>query len=145
MPSSCLLVHKTSPYFSTNIYSINLFVTSFDSQLSFSPRLWLMLLTIIKWNQQTFCVKHFEKVTSIFDAMTEIRAIAGALLLSSFLTLISHFLSISLSCSSIRAHHGIRRTKEMKRFMLYSLYAWGFPFVMVSSVVLFSHIYFYLN
>lgn len=60
MPSSCLLVHKTSPYSSTNIYSINLFVTSFDSQLSFSPRLWLMLLTIIKWNQQTFCVKHFD-------------------------------------------------------------------------------------
>lgn len=23
--------------------------------------------------------------------------------------------------------HGIRRTKEMKRFICYSLYAWGFP------------------
>ena len=33
--------------------------------------------------------------------------------------------------SSVRTHHGIRRTKEMKRFLYYSLYAWGFPFVLV--------------
>lgn len=61
--------------------------------------------------------------------MAEIRSVTGALLLSSS----HHF----ISCSSIRTHHGIRRTKEMKRFMLYSLYAWGFPFIMVCFVVLF--------
>lgn len=38
--------------------------------------------------------------------------------------------------SSVRNHHGIRRTKEMKRFMYYSLYAWGLPFVLVSSHIL---------
>lgn len=34
---------------------------------------------------------------------------------------------LSLFSRSIRMSHGIRRTKEMKRFIYYSLYAWGFP------------------
>lgn len=32
--------------------------------------------------------------------------------------------------SSMRMTHGMRRSKEVKRFIYYSLYAWGFPFLM---------------
>lgn len=38
-------------------------------------------------------------------------------------------------CSSLRIVHGIRRTTETKRFIIYSIYAWGFPLIM--SIVTF--------
>ncbi|CRL01349.1 CLUMA_CG014319, isoform A [Clunio marinus] len=41
---------------------------------------------------------------------------------------------------SIRMSHGIRRTKEVKRFFCYSLYAWGFPcLVTIHTYMLDSH------
>ncbi|CAO1344995.1 unnamed protein product [Diamesa tonsa] len=36
---------------------------------------------------------------------------------------------------SLRIVHGMRRTTEMKRFIIYSIYAWGFPLIM--SIVTF--------
>ncbi|KAL7044183.1 hypothetical protein ACKWTF_001819 [Chironomus riparius] len=51
-------------------------------------------------------------------------------LLSAFSWLNIMCLDIYWTFGSVRASQGIRRTKEMKRFVYYSLYAWGFPFLM---------------
>ncbi|KAG5676842.1 hypothetical protein PVAND_006649 [Polypedilum vanderplanki] len=39
-------------------------------------------------------------------------------------------LDIYWTFGSVRASHSIRRTKEMKKFVYYSAYAWGVPFIM---------------
>lgn len=36
---------------------------------------------------------------------------------------------------SVRASRGMRRTKEMRRFLLYSLYAWGMPTVLTTATI----------
>lgn len=91
-----------------------------------------------------FFATHTKKVTlklfSIHDDeggnSIQRRSITSSNFLCWWLLLLIHnlfifFLSFSLSSRSVRASQGIRRTKEMKRFMYYSLYAWGFPFLMV--------------
>lgn len=40
---------------------------------------------------------------------------------------------------SVRASRGMRKTKELRRFLLYSLYAWGVPSVLTTVTVLIDH------
>lgn len=44
--------------------------------------------------------------------------------------------NISLASRSVHTSRGMRRTKEMRRFLLYCLYAWGVPTVLTVLTVI---------